>query len=97
MVIKIRVTSVINPFINPSVTIRFFFRPNSPGHLTARFQACPRERLCAFFHRRAERRRPPPDGAALAAARVDPGNGSIVMVLGIYSGLYGCVPKLGNQ
>ena len=26
-------------------------------------EACPRDRLCAFFHRRAERRRPPPDGA----------------------------------
>jgi len=26
-----------------------------------RSKACPRDRLCAFFHRRAERRRPPPD------------------------------------
>ncbi|CAJ1362481.1 unnamed protein product, partial [Effrenium voratum] len=24
--------------------------------------ACPRDRLCAFFHRRSERRRPPLDG-----------------------------------
>ena len=28
-------------------------------------KACPRDRLCAFFHRRAERRRPPPDGGGI--------------------------------